>query len=156
MPQAEPVWELHREAEDMVKALISMYPEDLGHITDHEIIGCAAIAGKDKPEGQQWDAQIEGIKEPPALWSKKVYCIKFYKSTWDQYSAPQRQWMLFKQVSRIPEECNGKVLPFDLQDSYKIVKEFGPDYMKDPNLPDILTAKHKFLQGKAEKEEAEK
>lgn len=155
MPQAEPIWEMHREADDMVKALIQMYPEKLGHIVDPDIIGCAAIGGKDKPESQTWDAQIEGIKEPPALWSKKIYCIKFYKSTWDQYSPAQREHMLLRLLVRIPDETNGKVLAYDLQDCYFLVKEYGPDYMKDPLLPDLLKDKKTFLQGKAEKEAAE-
>jgi len=153
MPQAEPVWELHREAEDMIAKLVQKYPEILGHITDPEIIGCAAIAGKDKPEGQSWDAQLEGIKEPPALWSKKIYCIKFYKSTWDNYDDAHRQHMLMKQLERIPDETNGKVLPFDLQDSYRFVKTYGPDYMKNP-LPDLLKDKKDFCQkANADKEE---
>lgn len=153
MAQAEPVWEIHDEAEKMVAALVQKYPERFGHITDPEIFGCAAITGKDKPESQIWDAQVEGIKEPSALWSKKVYCIKFYKMTWDNYAPSQRQHMLFRLLERIPEKCDGKVLPYDLQDSYALVKEYGPDYMKKTDLPDLLLNKKDFVQSKKDSEE---
>jgi hypothetical protein len=152
MAQGEPVWELHKEADDMVAALIIKFPDVLGHIGS-ETIGCAAIAGKDKPEGQTWDAQIEGIKEPPALWSKKIYCIKFYKTTWDSYTDEQRQFMLFRMLERIADECNGKVLPYSLQDSYRLIKYFGVEYMKDVKLPNLLRDGYNFGPGKDHEEE---
>ena len=141
MAQGEPVWAPHAEADLMVAALTrsDALARYLAHITEPEVIGCAAITGKDKPEGQAWDAQIEGIKEPSALWSKKIYCIKFYQSTWDRYTEEMRQHMLFKQLLRIPEDVNGKVLPFDLQDSYMLVKTYGTDYMAKTDLPNLLT-----------------
>ena len=143
MAQAEPVWELLKEADDMVAKLVQKYPEKFGHI-DPEVIGCAAIGGKTKPEGQTWDAKLGGIREPEALWSKKTYCSQFYKSTWDTYDARQRAAMLFKLLVRIPDESNGKVLPEDLKDCYCLVKAFGPDYMKNPSLPDLLDQKQAF------------
>ena len=156
MPQDAPVWELMKDADDLVAALISAYPEDLGHISDPEIIGCAAITGKNKPN-EKWDAKIEGIKEPAALWSKKVYCISFYKSTWDGYAQNQREAMLFKLLERIPDDCNGKVLPEDLKDSYRLVKKFGTDYMVNPKLPSLIKEKQVFgdrnVPEKKEKEE---
>lgn len=140
MAQHEAVWVLHKEADDMILAMIKSdhLSRYLAHI-DPEVIGCAAITGKEKPESQSWDAQIEGIKEPSALWSKKIYCIKFYQSTWDRYTEEMRQHMLFKQLLRIPDDCNGKVLPFDLQDNYMLVKTYGTDYMNKINLPNLLT-----------------
>lgn len=143
MSQAEPVWELHGEADAVVAGLVQMYPEKFGHI-DPEVVGCAAITGKDKPDSQAWDAQIEGIKEPSALWSKKIYCIKFYKATWDSYNKNQREAMIFRNLVRIADECNGKILTEDLKDCYCLVKSFGLDYMKNPNLPSLLEQKQVF------------
>lgn len=154
MPQVEPVWELLKEAENMVLALVQAFPTRFGHI-DPEIIGCAAITGKDKPDSQQWDAKIGGIREPEALWSKKTYCIQFYKSTWDNYDEEHRQHMLFKLLERIPEGCDGKVLPEDLKDCYALVKKYGPDYMKMTQLPNLLKDKPDFaIETRAEKQAA--
>ena len=143
MPQSEPVWELMKDAEEMVAQLCDKYPEKFGHI-DQSSIGCAAITGKDKPPTQIWDAKIGGIREPEALWSKKKYCIQFYKSTWELYDKRLRAAMLFKLLVRIPDDCDGKVLPEDLKDCYCLVKAFGPDYMKSPNMPDLLDQKQIF------------
>lgn len=148
MAQMEPVWELLKEAEDMVKSLVETYPEKFGHI-DANVIGCAAITGKEKPESQNWDAKIGGIRAPEALWSKKSYCIQFYKSTWEKYDGPHRQHMLFKLLERIPDDCDGKVLPEDLKDSYCLVKQYGPDYMKKLELPDLLRQKQSFSMSPA-------
>lgn len=144
MAKAEPIWELLKEAEDMVRALCQTYPEKFGHI-DPDIIGCAAITGKDRPEGQQWDAKIGGIREPEALWSKKSYCIQFYKTTWEKYDDEHRQHMLAKLLERIPDDCDGKVLPEDLKDSYCFVKHYGPGYMDKPQLPNLIKQKQNFM-----------
>ena len=143
MPQAEPIWELVKEADDMVAKLCEMYPEKFGHI-DATMIGCAAISGKEKPESQRWDGKISGIKPPASLWSKKVYCIHFFKTTWDQYDETHRAAMLFRLLTQVSEECDGKVLPEDLKDSYCLVKAFGCDYMKSPGLPNLVSAKQVF------------
>lgn len=147
MAQAEPTWELMKEAEQMIVALCQMHPEKFGKI-DPDLIGCAAITGKDKPATQVWDAKIGGIREPEALWSKKKYCIQFFRSTWDSYDEIRRAAMLFRMLERIPDECNGKVSPETLKDSYCLVKAFGTDYMKSATLPNLLKEKQIFGENK--------
>lgn len=150
MPQGQPVWELMKDAEQMVRDLVAMYPEKFGHV-DADMVGCAAVTGKDKPPTQEWQAKISGLREPEALWSKKIYCIQFYKTTWESLGVEHRQHMIFKQLERIGDDCDGKVLPEDLKDSYCLVKAYGPDYMRQTTLPNLLTEKKNFVQSLHEK-----
>jgi len=136
MAQEPAEWEVHQEGQELVNALVKAQASRLGHV-DPSKIGCAFTA-KNKPESQSWDAQLQGVKEPISKWCEKAYCIVYYKSTWDGYSPNQRQYMIFRLLERIHEDCAGKVLPFALQDSYVLTKQFGVDYMISPKLPSLL------------------
>lgn len=140
MPKEQPTWELNKDADDMVAKIVERNPEKFGHV-DATQIGIAMIAGKDPPDSQDWDAKISGIVQPESLFSKKTYVIWFFKSTWEKYDKRQRSAMLFRQLVRIPDEFDGKLLKEDLKDCRALVKAFGLDYMSSPNLPDLTENK---------------
>ena len=140
MPKEQPVWELNGEAEAMVVRIVERNPEKFGHV-DATQIGIAMIVGKEPPDSQDWDAKISGIVEPERLFSKKAYVIWFFKSTWEKYDKRQRSAMLFRQLSRISEEFDGKLLKVDLTDCRVLVKAYGLDYMTNPKLPDLTENK---------------
>ena len=153
MAGLEAVYELMPEADQMVAALVEKYPEKFGHIADPSIIGCVGITGKAKPESQSWDGKICGVKQPEGLWSKKNYCIKFFKETWEKYNECQRAAMLFRLLTRVAEDCDGKILPEDLKECYCLVKAFGLNYMDSPGLPDLLKSKQIIGEGLVTKDE---
>ena len=136
----EPTWEINGEAEEMVSKIVELNPEKFGHV-DPEQIGAAMIVGKDPPDSQDWDAKLAGIKQPELIFSKKTYVIKFFKATWEKYDKKQRSAMLFKMLSRIPEDFDGTVLKEDLHDCRILVRKFGLDYMASPSLPDLTEQK---------------
>ena len=140
MPKEQPVWELNGEAEAMVAKIVERNPEKFGQV-DPLQIGVAMITGKEPPDSQDWDAKISGIVPPESLFSKKTYVIWFFKSTWEKYDKRQRSAMLFRQLARISEEFDGKLLKVDLTDCRALVKAFGLDYMSSPNLPDLTENK---------------
>lgn len=143
MAQIKSEWEIVGEAEKMVKDLCNLYPDKLGHI-DSNRIGCAAIANKEQPATQEYDAKLVGVGEPTSLFCSKQYIISFYKQTWDAYSQAQKSMMVMKQLLRIPEEVDGAVLKEDLKDVRCLVKAFGMDYMDSPTLPDLTAGKYSF------------
>jgi hypothetical protein len=136
MAQAQPEWAVHEEGEKLIAALVKAQPRRFGHI-DPTKVGCA-MTTKPKPESQDWDAQIQGIKDPMAKWCEKLYCIVYFKSTWDGYTAGQRERMFFRLLERIHEECNGKLVPFSLVDSRALVMQYGVNYMYDSKVPSLL------------------
>jgi hypothetical protein len=140
MPKVQPIWVINGEADAIVTKLVERNPEILGHVITDQI-GVAMATGKDPAEDQDWDAKIEGIKQPEALFSKKTYVVYFYKATWDKYDKRQRAAMIFRQLVRIPEEFDGKLLKEDLHDCRLLVKAFGLDYMTSPKLPDLTEQK---------------
>lgn len=143
MPQAEPIYGQHKEAEAIIASLVDKYPERFGHV-DASAIGCVEITGKDKPESQDWDAKISGIKAPLSTFASKVYVIEFFKKTWDDYAPQQRQFMLFRMLAQIPEKFDGGSAKIDLKDMRCLVKKFGVNYMERVDLPDLVKEKQDF------------
>ena len=140
MPKDKPEWAFVPEADEMVAKLVAKYPEKFGHI-DPARVGCCMICGKEPPEAQDWDCQIGGVREPFVLFSTKTYLLWFFKCTWERYNKRQRCAMLFRQMVRISEEFDGKLLKEDLHDCRCLVKAFGVSYMDNPNLPDLVEEK---------------
>lgn len=143
MAQIKPEWIINGEAETLVRTLCDLYPEKLGHI-DSNKIGCAAIANKEQPETKTGDATLVGVSEPTSLYCTKSYIIWFYMNIWEEYTPAQRSFMLMKQLLRIPEDYDGSILKEDLKDVKCLVKTWGVDYMDNPGIPDLSTAKQVF------------
>jgi hypothetical protein len=137
MPRIEPEWAVVGEAEDIVKQLVSMYPEKYGHI-DPSRVGVAAITNKPRPETADWYAKIKGVTQPEAMYCSKSYIILFHMNTWEEFNATQRQHLVNSQLARIPDPPEGEILKKDLQDVKSLVKAFGVDYLFAPGLPSLL------------------
>lgn len=143
MAQVEPQWEMIKEAQDMIVKLCDTYPDRIGHVDPNQI-GCAAITNKPKPDSQDFDSKIQGIKKPEALFATKAYVICFYKNVWDSYTQAQRSVMLMRNLLRIPEEMDGSLLKEDLKDQKCLVVKWGVDYVNNPALPDLTEKRHDF------------
>ena len=144
MPKDKPEWVLVPEADELIAKLVAKYPEKFGHVNPSHV-GCCMISGKEPPESHDWDCKIAGITEPQLLFSNKTYVLWFFKSTWEAYNKRQRAAMLFRQMVRIAEEFDGKLLKEDLHDCRCLVKAFGVNYIESPNLPDLAEEKQVLL-----------
>lgn len=140
MAQDAPVYGQIPEADELVLKLVQKYPDKFGHI-DPSLVGCIVVTGKNKPESQDWDVKIHGIKAPLTIFSSKVYVFEFYKQTWENYSPVQRQYMLFKSMVRIKDSFDGSLDKEDLKDCRCLVKKFGVAYMDKADLPDLIDSK---------------
>lgn len=143
MSQVEPEWAIVKEAEEMVEKLCNMYPDKVGHV-DPKLIGCAAITNKERPEAQDYDSKISGIKKPEALFTSKVYVVAFYQNVWDGYTQPQRSAMIMRNLLRIPEGMDGSLIKEDLKDLKCLVSAWGVDYINNPKLPDLTANRETF------------
>lgn len=132
------VYSEHPEALKIVSGLRDMYPEQFAHIDTTEI-GVVMAVGAEKPKS--WMFKVEGIKPHTAVYCKKRYIIYFLDVTWNILNENQKIAMLFKALTQIPDEFDGKVSPDDLKDCKKLVKAFGTDYMQSPGLPNLLKEK---------------
>jgi Putative phage metallopeptidase len=140
MPQEAPVFSQMPDADEVVLKLVQKYPEKFGHI-DPTLVGCVAVTGKNKPEGQEWDIKVHGIKAPLSIFSSKIYVLEFFMTTWENYTPVQRQYMIFKTLVRIKDTFDGALDKEDLKDCRCLVKKFGVSYMDKPDLPDLIEAK---------------
>jgi hypothetical protein len=143
MAQEKPIWEINKDAQDIVVKLVDMYPEKLGHVQP-ESIGCAMITNKDQPKGADWDCKLIGVTEPQSLFSSKQYILYWYKNTWEKYNKAQRVMMLMAKLLRIPQDPDGSVIKEDLKDIKCLVRKFGVDYMDSDTLPDLSEEKQLF------------
>lgn len=148
MPNEAPVWEPCAEAEKLVTKLVENYPDKLGHVLSNQI-AVVQITNKERPKGAKWFAKIEGVKAPISLYCDKRYVIHFFKSTWDEFTQPQRAYILTEMLLRIPPsesggEPDGSILPEDFKGMLELVKRFGVNPLADPNLPDLSKDKQVF------------
>jgi hypothetical protein len=143
MPMIEPEYEENKDAHQMITKLCDLYPEKLGHIDPNLVFVCA-ITNKDKPEGQNVDSTIVGIKPPISLCCDKKYVIWFYKQIWDSKDVAQQALMLMAKLLRIDEMCDGKIISEDLKDVKCLVKAFGVDYTNNAAIPNIIDVKQIF------------
>ncbi len=79
----------------------------------------------------------KGISDPlPQAVTRRRYQIAFYASDWADWSDAQKHAMVFEALFSIDED--GKYKRYDVQGFFPIIKTWGPDWMEDPNLPDLL------------------
>jgi len=148
MPNEAPVWEQCEEAEKMVGKLIENYPDKFGHIVPNQI-SVVQIVNKERPKGAKWFAKLDGVKAPISLFCNKRYVIHFFKSTWEEFTAAQRSFILTEMLLRIPPpedggEPDGSVIPEDFKGMLELVKRFGVNPLADPALPDLSKDKQVF------------
>lgn len=72
------------------------------------------------------------------------YILEINEAVIDDYDINQIQWMLFKILCSIGENCNGVVEPFSFTSYIPLVElliryQLSTRYLFDPNLPDLLS-----------------
>jgi len=139
MPKVQPTWSLNDEADKMVTQLVQRNPDLFSHIETARL-GCAMVVGKEPADNQDWDAKISGIQEPEVMFSSKTYVLWFFESTWKKYTKAQRSAMLFRQLTRITPDFDGKLLKEE-HTCRLLAKAFGLDYIERQDLPDLTEQK---------------
>lgn len=133
---ADATYSILHEAEEIVGRLCDKYPEQLSNV-DKASISVISIEGKDRPEKSHTWAKIKGIKPPISLLTHgKVYIIQLYQTDWENWTAAQRNIVLFHELLHIEGEGGNK--KHDVEDFRLLLKNLGIDYVGNPELPDIL------------------
>lgn len=124
-------------------ALIKRYYTIFRHI-DIDTIKFEAINIEKKPlfnfKGLNRGA-IELLNETDVV---ERYILEVNEAVIDEYDINQVQWMLFKILCSINEDCNGVVEPFSFTSYTPLVElliryQLSTMYLFDPNLPDLLS-----------------
>ena len=146
MPQVKPQWTVIDEYSEMVKKLVTKYPEKFSHIDPSWIV--AYESNKDKPEKKSKPYDMNGEPEPMNFTNSKRYFIMFHQGEWDSRSDEAKLALIFSALLRIPEDeaSSGKVGPLDYRDQNLMVRTFGPDWQMRGVLPHLLNDNVDFVE----------
>jgi hypothetical protein len=135
IPQIKPEYEAIDDFKTIALKLVDKYPEFFNGINANEI-KCVGITNKDPKDGKDV-FDIMPVPMPIRMDCAFSYYAICNMQDWMGMDRKHQQVEVFRVLSRISPENDGRVLPFDLKDVYTVVKNFGPDYRR-VDVPDIL------------------
>ena len=138
--QKKPEWVTLDEWTKIASQLVEAYPDEWGEV-DVSKIAAYAIINKDKPDSKAKPYEMTGTSEPESFTNSKQYFIKLYKSDWDEQSEERKIAYVISALDRVDTENLGKVLSFDYRDQSVMIHTYGPNWQKNPNLPNVLRDK---------------
>lgn len=137
----EPQYELLEDFYDIAKKVVEKYRERFE--VDISTIRPVAITNKDRPDSRSQLWQIERVKQPVRMDCQYSHYVILFYSDWEIMSDKHKNLLVAQILHAIPVDElghpeEGKINSFDLKDFATMVRTFGPDYLVDDDVPDIL------------------
>ena len=147
MAKQEKVWEQVKSAEEMIEKLCKKYPDELWAVRPNTI-AVFGVSNKERPKNNNVLATIKPIKGSykslvQSLKGEARYIIEMYCSDYNAWNPAQKAAVLYHELLHVDSEL-GCTVKHDLEDFKIIIDKLGVDYIKNKNLPDLLSEKVKF------------
>ena len=144
---SEKVYDRSTEAEEIIKKLCDKCSDVLWAVRPNTIV-VLGVSNKERPKSCDKLAVIKPIKGSfkslVQIYNIDArYIIEFYFSDWNAWNEAQKVGVIFHELLHVASEL-GKTVKHDLQDFKIMVDKLGVDWIKNPNLPNILTTKIDF------------
>lgn len=141
-------WEEIPEFGMMAAKVIEHYPNKFSQIDPHWLIAYG-ISNKDRPEGKRgkpWD--ISGSTEPESFTNTKKYFLTTFLSYWNACSEELKYGIVLSMLERIDSDHpdSGRLKPYDYKDQGVMVRTFGVDWERSPNLPHLLKTNVELIE----------
>lgn len=86
---------------------------------------------------------ITSVSHPlPRRVTERAYQIAFYKDAWDSWTEARKNAMMLWALYHVDASADeGKLRKKDVQDYYRFVSTWGPNWQQRDDLPDVLGVK---------------
>lgn len=149
--QTKPEYEVIDEFKGLASKLVEKYPEVLDGVNPN-VVRCVGVTNKDPKEGKPL-FEIRPVPMPIRLDCPYSYYIIVNMGDWQSLSQQHKALLAMDVLCSISREDDGKVIPFDLKDHAVILRTVGVDYMKRPDVPDIIKTKVEWKKDETPKSE---
>lgn len=132
-----------KEFNTIAKSIVNKH-SDIFTVSDVDVfvdkIKCVAILNKEREDKDP--CSIKGIADPIRMFSTCSYVVTVYNEDWNNYTAIQKEYLVFYILRRIPlvDSDEGKLITPDYKDDSLMVRTFGPDWLNNTELPALTTS----------------
>jgi len=122
-----------KEVDEIIAKLKEKFPNRFPHINSNEVKGLMQM-GNSKVKV----AFVRAVRPPYSLFTKVKYLVAVIEERFVDRTSAQKHLILYHELMHIPQEMDGKTIKHDCQDFADIVAKFGPNWVNDDKLKDIL------------------
>jgi len=144
MPQVKKEYEVVEEYQSIASALVNKYPEVFGEM-DVTKLRCVAIMNKDRKNDKLWE--VRPVPMPIRMDCPYAYYITIFNKDWVEMDEIRRQYLVADTLHAIPdsEDEEGKVIAHDAKYYNPMLRTFGPDFMENAKLKNMLESEVKWV-----------
>jgi len=116
--------------------LVKKFPNVFANV-DTTVIQCVAIMNKQRKDGAaRW--KVTPVVMPVRMNCPYAYYITIFNDDWTELDESHRQGLVSEVLCSVNTDEEGKTNKYDAQYYNVMLRTFGPDYMDDPKLPNLL------------------
>lgn len=123
---------------DIAVKLIDKLPDILGHIKPERLLFVREISRGQKVQS----GACRAVKTPFNLLDPNIMYIicVYFRSGWDELTEAQKVLVVMHQLLHIGLDFDGAVLQHDASDWSFLLDNFGANYLRRKEVPNLLTA----------------
>ena len=120
----------------IAEQLVKKFPNVFANV-DCTLIQCVAIMNKQRKEGAaRW--KVTPVTMPIRMNCPYAYYVTIFNDDWAELDESHRQGLIAEVMMAVNTEEEGKTIKQDANYYNVMLRTFGPDYMDDPKLPNML------------------